>query len=100
MLRCAVLDVDRFGNVELSATVDDLGSAGLAAAAELLIETPKDRTAAPRIRTFADVEPGRTGLLVDSSGWLTIIVARASAADRFGLREDDAVTVRASGAGG
>jgi S-adenosylmethionine hydrolase len=95
-LACTVLGADRFGNVELSATRDDLRSAGLDGAAELSIEMPRDRMAVPMARTFADVEPGGSALLVDSSGCLTIVVNRASAADRLGLRDGDAVTVRAS----
>jgi S-adenosyl-L-methionine hydrolase (adenosine-forming) len=93
-LRCQVIGADRFGNVELSATEGDLGSAGLANDRMLVIQTPTGEESVERARTFAAVEPGRPALILDSSGWLTIVVNGGSAAKRCGLRTDDTVVVR------
>ena len=93
-LRCHVIGVDRYGNVELSATEEDLERASLGFAQALIVGTPAGRSTVERVRTFSDVEPGAPALMVGSSGWLAIAVNRGRASDRVGLRVDDPVELR------
>lgn len=84
-----VLWVDRFGNCQLN--VDPLE---LAAFGEHLGITIKDEVrVAVRADAFDDVPTGRVGLVVDSSGLLSVVVARSSAAAEFGLHEGDEVRI-------
>src|SRR5262249_6375708 len=89
-----VLSVDRFGNVQLSARLEDMAAAGLAGLAELELQAGEWSTRVRRVATFAEVVEGEFGLIVDSSGWLGVVINRGSAAEAFGLTPGDPVTVR------
>lgn len=94
VLRCRVLSLDRFGNVELAATGADLGSAGLDRAPVVALEAGDRTVHLPRAAAYSDVLDGAALLVVDSSGWLTISVNRGSAAERFGLGPGATVVLR------
>jgi S-adenosylmethionine hydrolase len=95
-LRCQAIGVDRFGNVELSAGEVDLRSAALDGAEAFDAEIPAGNVIMARARTFGDVGPGDAALVVDSSGWLTIVVNGGSAAEGFALSVGDPVVLRAA----
>ncbi len=99
-LRATVIGVDAFGNVELSGTRDDEEAAGLTGAEMLTVVVGEKIWSLPRRGTFADVEPGEPAMLLDSSGWLTIVVNRGNAAATFGLTVDDQVLIRSAPAAG
>jgi S-adenosylmethionine hydrolase len=82
-----VVAVDGFGNVQLNATPADLSSAGLAGP---VIVGDRDL---PVVATFADVSHGRPALIVDSQGFMAIVVNHGSASRMFDLRPGDAVTI-------
>jgi S-adenosyl-L-methionine hydrolase (adenosine-forming) len=89
VLVAEVLWVDRFGNCQLN--VDPLE---LAAFGDLLsVVIAGDERVAVRADTYDDVPTGRVGLVVDSSGLLSIVVARSSASAEFGLHEGDEVRI-------
>jgi S-adenosylmethionine hydrolase len=93
-IRCTVLALDRFGNVQLSATENDLDRAGLADAEELVLET--DETGAvsmKQVRTFSDVGPGQAAMIVDSAGWLAAAVNGGSLAEALRVSAGDLVVV-------
>jgi hypothetical protein len=90
-----VLAIDRFGNTQLSAIPDDLEAAGLGRALELELTAGEWSTRVRRVATFGDVVEGEFGLIVDSSGWLAVVINRGSAAEALGLAVSDPVTVRA-----
>jgi S-adenosyl-L-methionine hydrolase (adenosine-forming) len=93
-LRATVLGVDTFGNVELNGTEDDERAAGLTGSERLTVQIGEKTWSFPRRRTFADVPPGEPAVLLDSSGWLTIVVNQGNAAERFSLSTDDELVVR------
>lgn len=95
-LSCEVIGIDRFGNVQLSARVEDLGIADLDSATELNVRTGSEVVSIPRAHTFGDVPPERPGLIVDSSGRLAIVVNGGSAAETFDVQIGARVEVRAS----
>src|SRR6266540_3269089 len=88
-------EVDRFGNVQLSAGVDDLERAGLAGAIRLEAVTRGVTRWVRRAATFGDVTEGEFGLIVDSSGRLALVLNRGSAAEALGLAPGDPLALQA-----
>jgi S-adenosyl-L-methionine hydrolase (adenosine-forming) len=91
-----VLGIDRFGNAQLSARPADLVVAGLGEPEELQLSSGEWSTQVRRVATFGAVSEGQFGLIVDSSGWLTLVINRGSAAEAFALAAGDPVTLRAA----
>jgi S-adenosylmethionine hydrolase len=88
-----VLDVDRFGNVQLNVTRDELEEAGIGRALEVAVAGR--RQAAVRARTFADVAPGETVVYEDAYRSVAIAVNGASAAQELAARIGTEVALRA-----
>ena len=86
-----VLWVDRFGNCQLN--VDPLDLVGFGD--ELAVTIGGDDRVGLRVVAYDDIPTGRVGIVVDSSGLLSIAVARSSASAELGLSEGDAVRIRA-----
>ena len=84
-----VLWVDRFGNCQLNVDPLELAAFG----EHLTIDIGGDDRLAVRADAYDDVPTGRVGLVVDSSGLLSIAVARSSAAAEFGLNEGSEVRI-------
>jgi S-adenosylmethionine hydrolase len=84
-----VVAIDAFGNVQLNATLADLETAGIGPTLTL---GPRK---VPRVATFADLPPGVCGAIVDSDGYIALVVDRGSAADLLGLAVGDAVVLGA-----
>jgi S-adenosyl-L-methionine hydrolase (adenosine-forming) len=104
-----VRDIDRFGNVRLAATAADLARASGSGVQRLEIRVPRStrwslgRPSARRFRTnqetfeirqvgtYSDLKHGELGLLVDSFGWLAVVMDRDNAARRLRVDELDVV---------
>lgn len=93
------IHVDRFGNVQLNASHEQLVgedtglSLGLGSGVEL--ESPgSERYRAHYVRTFADVEPEDLLLYEDADGTLAVAVSRGNAAERLGLAVGDQLWIR------
>lgn len=93
VLRAPVRGVDRFGNVQLAATVGDLHDAGLSAPAALRLVTPRGGCDLTVVGTYADLDDGVTGLIEDSFGWLAVVMPGEAAATRLRIGLSDQVTV-------
>ena len=94
-----VLWIDRFGNCQLNidpAELDELAAAGV----PLQVVAGEDLRTAERVGAYADVSPGRIGLITDSTGLVSLAVPRRSAADELGLHEGAEVRIGAAGARG
>lgn len=91
-----VLDIDRFGSVRIGMSPDDLEDLG---ANDCLLELAVGHTTleVPFAATFSDVSIGEPVALIDSSGWLTLAVREGDAAERFGIEDEMAATVRVVG---
>jgi S-adenosylmethionine hydrolase len=83
--------VDRFGNVQLDATHDDLHEAGLKLGDRLLVGAH----AARYLRTFADAGAGELLVYEDSSRMLAVAITQGDAAERLGVAPGDEVRIRA-----
>jgi S-adenosylmethionine hydrolase len=99
-LRANVLLVDRFGNVQLNLTTDDLTRAGIEPETRVEIEVGVQRFYACAARTFADVRTGDIVLYEDAYGNVAIAINGGNAAEMLAARPGDSVgiTVRVGGA--
>ncbi|MFI0368551.1 S-adenosyl-l-methionine hydroxide adenosyltransferase family protein [Actinomadura sp. 1N219] len=96
-LTALILYTDRFGSLVLNAGPDDLRAAFGPLEHGTPLELAWPDGGFERVtfeETFGGVAPGEPLVWVDSSGLLGLAVNRGSAADRFGLREPGAVTLR------
>jgi hypothetical protein len=98
-VRTEILDVDRYGNLELAADPDDLAAAGLQAARWLrtIRDGAGDDVRAARARTFSEVPPGGFGVIVDSWGRLALVVNGGSAAEALGAAVGETLRLVAGG---
>jgi hypothetical protein len=100
--------VDNFGNVQLAAPPVPGGGADIFGTGRATLRRPgpsrpcgPSRPSGPGgaawavtvVRAFAELGPGRLGLLVDSCGQLALCLDGASAAELTGLKEGDLVTL-------
>jgi len=92
VLEAEVLWIDRFGNVQLAAVPRDVTAAALGD--ELEVRAAVGHRAR-RVATFAALEPGELGLIVDANGHIAVVCDRQSAATVLGVQPGDLVTLRA-----
>ena len=93
-----VLWVDRFGNCQLNidpTELDELTAAG----APLQVVAGEELRTAERARAYAEVQPGRVGLITDSSGLVSLALPQRSAASELGLHEGAEVRLTTASAG-
>jgi S-adenosylmethionine hydrolase len=88
-LAAEVLWVDRFGNAQLNVDPDDLAAFG----DRVRVVIDGAPRSGRRIRAFAEAGPGEIGLIVDSSGLVTVVLDRRSAAEELGLDAGSAVRI-------
>jgi S-adenosylmethionine hydrolase len=86
--------VDRFGNVQLNVSHDDLDGAGLRLGKPVTVQAGDARQTAHYGRTFADVAPGALLLYEDAHRTLALAVSRGSAAGRLEVTVDDELRLR------
>jgi S-adenosylmethionine hydrolase len=87
-----VTGIDGFGNVQLNARVADLEAAGLAEGRVLVVNGRR----LPRAGTFAELPEHEPGMIVDSSGYLAVVVNHGNAATSMRLAVGDVVVVEGS----
>ncbi|MXW76205.1 MAG: SAM-dependent chlorinase/fluorinase [Acidimicrobiaceae bacterium] len=87
-----VLWIDRFGNCQLNvdpADIDHLGTT-------MLVIMANTEKIGMRTEAYDQIPTGRAGLMVDSSGLLSLAIARGSAASEFNLAEGDEIRLAAT----
>ena len=92
-ITCEVLDINRFGNVQLNVRSSQLVAAGLDRAERILVETPTGGGGVARtVLTYADLSSGEWGLMVDPRGWLSVICGNpVNAAQSLGVAGGEVV---------
>lgn len=90
-----VLLVDRFGNLQLAATREDLEALGVGHGGEVEVRCAAGSFRVPVVRTFGELPAGQVGLYEDSDRQLALTVNRGSASRMLDLGLRDMVTVRA-----
>lgn len=78
-----ILETDRFGSIRFNVPSERMEELGLRVKV-LEFAMGHNRVEVPLVRTFADVGLGEPAAMIDSSGWLTLALNRASADERFG----------------
>jgi S-adenosyl-L-methionine hydrolase (adenosine-forming) len=92
-IRAECLYVDRFGNMQLNLTNEQLEGAGIVPGRSVRLLVDGARHDAVAARTFADAEPGRLILYEDSYGNIALAVSRGDAAGRLGAQAGAVVEI-------
>lgn len=83
-IRATVLNVDRFGNVQLNLSTDDLERVGIEPGATVELEVGFERYYAVAARTFAEVRRGDIVLYEDAYWTIALAINHGNAAEMFG----------------
>ena len=94
LLHAEVLWVDRFGNIQLNVDPDELDELG-AMGERIVVRWGTETRVARRALAYGDLNPGETGLIVDSYGLVSIALDRLSAAEQLRVGPGDAVSLLA-----
>ena len=86
-----VLWVDHYGNAQLNVDPEDLTKLG----EPLTVQAGEARLAARRASTYAAIEVGKVGVVVDSYGLVSLAQNRRSCASALGLQPGSPVILRA-----
>jgi S-adenosylmethionine hydrolase len=89
-LRCAVTWIDRFGNIQLGASIGDLERLGSPTAVTVVLG---DRTLAGLsvATSYAALAPGQLGVVIDSHQMLSLCLKEAPASRQIALQDGDCV---------
>jgi S-adenosylmethionine hydrolase len=93
-LRVRVLYVDRYGNVQVNATTDDLAAAGLELGARVEVDVGFESYFATVAGTFADVRAGDILLYEDSYWNVALAINGGNAAETLAVRSGAELRVR------
>jgi len=88
-----VVIVDRFGNVQLNLTTEDLSRAGIEPGTQVEIEVGLQRFYASAATTFADVRVGDIVLYEDAYGNIALAINVGNAAEMVSARPGDTVGI-------
>jgi S-adenosyl-L-methionine hydrolase (adenosine-forming) len=86
VVRATVLYVDRFGNMQLNLTREDLERVDVVAGTRLELAVAGERYYATAVRTFGDARPGEIVLYEDSYRNVAVAINRGNAAEMFAAR--------------
>lgn len=86
-----VTGVDRFGNVQLNVRQQHFSAAGMGDSIEL------GGRRIPLVESFSVVAPDELAVVIDSRGWISLVVNRGDAASLLGLREGSDVVISRAG---
>jgi S-adenosylmethionine hydrolase len=92
-IRATVLDVDRFGNLQLNLTRDHRQRGGAIAGTQVELEYLGERYYAVVARTFADARPGELILYEDSYRWISVAISEGSAGELLLLAPGDELVI-------
>jgi S-adenosyl-L-methionine hydrolase (adenosine-forming) len=86
-ISAVVLDVDRYGNMQLNLTRQELEQAGIEPGTRIELEFQGERYYAVAARTFADARAGDIILYEDSYRNIAVAINRGNAAEMLAARE-------------
>lgn len=97
-IACEVLDLNRFGNVQLNVRSSHLATAGLDQADRILVEALAGGGVVQQVSTYADLAENQWGLMIDPRGWLSVVRGNpGNAAEGLGVGSGDVVWLRREG---
>jgi S-adenosylmethionine hydrolase len=94
-IRATVLAVDRFGNVSLNVTREQLEDVHVVPGTQVEVVVNEQEYFAVAARTFGDARPGDLILYEDSYRNVAVAVSRGSAAELLGVDEGSDLVIRA-----
>ncbi|MDQ4143595.1 MAG: SAM-dependent chlorinase/fluorinase [Actinomycetota bacterium] len=97
LVHAEVLQIDRFGNIQLNARPPQVAAAGVAPGADARVVIQGREVTAPLRETFSAVGAGELVLVEDSYGYLCLALNRGRAADALGARPGARVTLASPG---
>jgi len=92
-IRCTVLSIDRFGNIQLNLGREQLEQAEIVPGTRLELELGPERYFAVAARTFADARSGDIILYEDAYRNIAIAISGGNAAEMFGAHEGQDVRI-------
>lgn len=95
-LLATVIYVDRFGNVQLNLTREDLEEMGASLGERLEVRHGEESWMVPFVQTFADVDPEEMLVYEDSYGKIAFSINMGDAARIFEIHEGNQMRFRAS----
>jgi S-adenosyl-L-methionine hydrolase (adenosine-forming) len=93
-IRAKCLYVDRFGNIQLNLSADQLEPLDIVPGRQIEVELTMDRFYAVAARTFADARAGDIVLYEDAYRNIALAISRGNAAETFGVRAGMEVRLR------
>jgi len=91
-IACEVLDLNRFGNIQLNVRSSHLMAAGLDRADHIQTATLTGSAVAKSVATYADLASDEWGILVDDRGWMAVVRGNpGNAAAGLGVAAGDIV---------
>jgi S-adenosyl-L-methionine hydrolase (adenosine-forming) len=92
-IRCTVLAIDRFGNVQLNLDRSHTDDAGILPGTRIELQAGPERYYAVAARTFADARPGDLILYEDSYRNLSLAINGGNAASMLGIKPGQDVRI-------
>jgi S-adenosylmethionine hydrolase len=86
-IRCTVVSIDGFGNVQLNLDRSHLEEVGVVPGTRVELQVASERYYAVAARTFADARPGDIILYEDAYRNVSVAIPHGSAAAMLGIRE-------------
>jgi S-adenosylmethionine hydrolase len=96
-IRATALYVDRFGNIQLNLTSEQLEQIGIVPGTKVEVEVRFERYFAVAARTFADVRPGDIVLYEDAYRNIALAINQGDAARMFSARVGEEVRLSPAG---
>ncbi len=93
LIRATVLDLDRFGNVQLNLTREHLLQGGVSPGMQIEIEYLGERYYAVAARTFADARSGDLILYEDAYRWISVAISEGRAAELLAISPGDELLI-------
>jgi S-adenosylmethionine hydrolase len=92
-IQCEVLDLDRFGNIQLNVRETHMTAAGFDGGAELEFDSTASSVRAKRVATYSDVPQGDYAVILDHRRRVGLVRNRANAAEGLGVSTGDPVWI-------
>jgi len=93
IIRAKAVHIDNFGNVALNVSEELLGRLSVGYGASLRVRVSGGEHSIKLVRTFGEVEPGEAAAIINSCGFLELVVNRGSASRKLGVNVEDTVEI-------
>ena len=96
-IQCEVLDLDRFGHIQLNVGDTHMAAAGFDGSVELEFDSTAASVRARRAATYSDVPQGDYAVILDHRHRVALVRNRANAAEGLGVSIGDPVWITRAG---